>query len=307
MPTAMESIEKEYWLEVELQHPKGWSLGAESGVATKGFFRIDSRSSVKIELKWEKQTLEKRVSRKVQPVVIINRFIESYAKQFKKKPEVRDKGKTVVCGHNAYFTKWKNDTEVVTLSWICDDENKVFLVNYYLEPGEEWNKVADWLIPGIKCHTLENFWKYRLFGVEFKIPKEYKLFYRKLALGRPLMVFKSGNKILMLYWCYFARELLSKYKNLIEWSMREIPKEAKNIIKGFNIKKLKSDENGILTLEEKKRAGFLLSKIFTKVVKIWYDSSSNKIFVIGYLGPEGGLGDLKNLKESISFQIDWEG
>jgi hypothetical protein len=300
----MENLEKEYWLEVELQHPKGWSLTAEAGGITSGFFKISSKTSMKLDLKWEKQLTDKRMKPKIQPMLVINKFIENYAKKTRKKAEIYERGDAEVCGHKAYFARWKSDMDMVALSWVCDEEDKVFLINYYLEPGEEWGEIATWLIPGIVCHTSEKFWKYYLFGVEFKIPKGYKLYDRKLALGKPVMVFRNERRMLMLHWCYFAKEYLLKYKNLLEWTKKEIPKEVYVAIKGLNHKKLKSDETGKLTIVERKQSKFLRRGIIVKTVKIWYDADSNKIFLIGYSGPEANYDDLDKLEKSISFKME---
>lgn len=297
----MEELEKESWLEVELQHPKGWSLAAEAGGVTKGFLRIDSKTSQKLDVKWEKQITVKKIKPKIQPMLVINNFIEGYAKQLKKKAEIHERGNAEVCGHNAYFAKWWSGTDIVTLSWVCSDEEKVFLLNYYLEPGEKWEEVSTWLIPGIVCHTSERFWKYRLFGVEFKIPKEYKLFNRRLTLGRPVMVFKNGEKTLVLHWCYFAREYLSKYKNLLEWSKREIPKEVYSAIRDLNYNKLKPEESGRLIVEERGQSGLLGRRTIVKTVRIWHETAFNKIFLSGYSGPQENMDDLEELEKSINF------
>jgi hypothetical protein len=299
----MEALEKEYWLEVELQHPKGWSLGAGGGGITKGFFRIDSRTAIKIDVKWEKQSEEKRFKAKVQPVLVVNNFIEDYAKQFRKKTEVHEKGSVEICGHKAYFARWSSDTDIVTISWVCNDENKVFLLNYYLEPDEAWEKVAAWLIPGIVCHTQENFWKYCLFGVEFKIPKEYKFLTGKLTIGRPVLVFKGGENILVIHWCYFAKEFLSMYKDLLEWCKKEIPREVYVAIRGFSPLRLKPDELGKLLMVETERS-LIGRSARTRIVKVWHDTDSNRIFLIGYFGSQERIEDFDESEKSIKFRIE---
>lgn len=300
----MEELEKEYWLEVELQHPKGWSIGAVGGSLTSGFFRIDSRSAIKLDIKWERQSEEKRVKTRVQPVLVVNNFIEGYSRRARKKTEIYDKGSFEVCGHKAYFARWRNDAEIATISWICSEENKVFLLNYYFEPDEEWEKVVTWLIPGIVCHTPENFWKYCLFGVEFKIPKKYKFFTGKLTIGRPVLIFKSGENILVIHWCYFAREFLSMYENLFEWCKKEVPKEVHMMIVGFSPHKLKPDETGKLLVVETERRGIFSKVMRVRIVKIWHDSDSNRIFLVGYLGSQENIEDLDELEKSIKFQLD---
>ncbi len=303
----MENFERECWLEVELQHPKGWVLAAESGGVLNGYFRLDSKTSVKLEVKWEKQTVEKKIKPKVQPVIVINSFIEDYMTRLKKKgkAEVYKRGNVDVCNHNAYFARWLGNTDIVTLSWVCENENKVFLLNYYLEPGEEWENVISWLAPGFACHTPEKFWRYRLFGVEFKVPKEYALQNRKLLLGRPTIAFKNKGRTLMLYWSSFAKETLSKYKDLLEWSKKEVSREVQTFMKGLNYNKLKPDEKtGKMVVEDRERGGFLSSRKNIKTIRIWHDTVSNRIFLIGYSGPQENIIDLDELEESISFEPD---
>lgn len=303
----MEDFEKECWLEVELQRPKGWFLAAESGGVLDGYFRIDSKESVKLEVKWEKQTREKRVKTKVQPMIVINGFIENYMRKSKKrdKAEVYGRGNIEICSHNAYFVRWQADTETVTSSWVCENEKKVFLLNYYLEPNEEWENVVSWLIPGLVCHTPEEFWKYRLSGVEFKVAKGYALQNRKLLLGRPALVFKNKDKTLLIHWSYFAKETLFKYKgSLLEWSKKEIPKEVHSFMKGLSYNKLKSDEKtGKLVMEDMVRGAALIRRA-VKTMRIWHDSDSNRIFLVGYLGPKEDTGDLEELEASIKFELD---
>lgn len=302
----MEDFERECWLEVELQHPKGWVLAAESGGTLNGYFRIDSKTAAKIEVKWEKQSLEKKAKPKVQPIIVVNKFIENYENRVKKKgkAEVYERGSAKVCEHNAYFARWHGVTGIVTLSWVCENENKVFLLNYYLEPGEKWEDVASWLVPGMVCHTSEKFWRYRLFGVEFKVPRGYVLQNRKLLLGGPVLVFKNRDKIVLIHWSSFAKETLAKYRDLLEWSKREIPKEVHTTIKGLNYNKLKPDENtGKMVVEEAKRR-FLSGRRLVKKAKVWHDSGSNRIFLISYSGSQENIGDLEELEESIRFEPD---
>jgi len=302
----MEGFVKECWLEVELQHPQGWLLAAESGGMQDGYFRIDSKTAAKIEVKWEKQALERKTRTKVQPMIVINKFIENYMAKVKKKgkAEVYERGNARICEHNAYFARWRDTGDVVTLSWVCENENKVFLLNYYLEPGEKWEDVASWLIPGLVCHTPEKFWRYRLIGVEFKVPKGYALQTRKLLLGRPVVVFKTKNKMLLIHWSSFARETLAKYKSLVEWAKREVPREARTAMKGLNYGKLKPDEKtGKMMVEETGRA-FLSSKKTVKTLRIWHDSGSNRIFLTGYSGPQENISDLEELEKSIRFEPD---
>lgn len=299
-----ENLEKVCWLEVELKHPKGWSMTAEGGGITSGYLKIDSRTRTKIELKWEKIPVREEVKPGLQPPVLVNRLIDEQEKVLRKKrlkAEILEKSSVEVCGHKAYLVKWRGEVETISFSWICREESKVFIANYYLEPEEKIEDVKTWLIPSITCHTPEPYWRYRLFGVEFKVPKEYKLQYRKLAVGRPLMVFKN-SATLVIYWSYFAREILSNYGSLLQWSKKEIPGEVGKSIKGFNRDKLKPEEER-LSLEEKIRRGFGREPFIKKVV-IWYDSDSNKIFVLGYLGPKKDLELLDNVKKSIVFKLD---
>lgn len=301
----MENLERVCWLEVELRHPKGWSMTAEGGGITNGYLKIDSRIRTKIELKWERLSTKKEAKLELQPPVLVNRFIEEQERKLKKKKlkvEILEKSSVEVCGHKAYLVRWQGEVETLSFSWICREEIKTFLVSYYLEPGEKIEDVKNWLIPSITCHTSESYWKYRLFGVEFKIPKEYKLQYRKLVIGKPLMVFRN-SATLVIYWSYFAREILSNYGSLLQWSKREIPGELERAMKGLNRDKLKLEEGERLSLEEKVYIGFG-KEPFVKKIVIWHDSNSNKIFVLGYLGPREGLELLNDVEKSIVFKPD---
>jgi len=302
----MENLERVCWLEVELQHPKGWSMTAEGGGVNNGYLKIDSRTKTKIELKWERLSVKEGAKPELQPPVLVNRLIEEQEKKLKKKKiktEILERGSVEVCGHKAYLIRWRGEVEALSFSWICREEIKIFLANYYLEPGEKLEDVKNWFIPSIICHTPDTYWRYRLFGVEFKIPKEYKLNYRKLVIGKPLMVFRNEATI-AIYWTYFAREILSNYGSLFQWSKKEIPGEFEKAIKGLNRDKLKLDENkSMMFLEEKVHTGLGREPLAKKVI-IWYDSNSNKIFVLGYLGPREGLESLNSVKESIVFKPD---
>ncbi|MGB9718037.1 MAG: hypothetical protein ACPL4E_06300 [Thermoproteota archaeon] len=302
----MEEFEKEYWLEVELQHPKGWVLAAESGGMLDGYFRIDSKTTAKLEVKWEKQASERKPRTKVQPMIVINKFIEDYMTRAKRrgKAEVYERGSARICEHNAYFARWRDIGDIVTISWVCENESKVFLLNYYLEPGEKWEDVASWLVPGFICHTPEKFWRYRLIGVEFNVPKGYSLQTRKLLLGKPIVVFKTRDRTLLIHWSTFARETLAKYRNLAEWAKKEVPKEVRTVMKGLNYDRLKLDEKtGKMVVEETGRE-FFGGKKTVKTSRVWCDSDSNRIFLTGYSGPQESISDLEELEKSIRFKPD---
>jgi len=289
---------------VEFIYPRDWTIAAESGGMAEAYMRIDSPKAPKIEIKWERI----KKGAKIYPHTIVNNFIETYKKNAKRKTkvEILESGTLRVCDHKAVFTRWKAESEVITLAWICNEENKAFLLGYYLEPGEQWTDISSWLAPGIVCHTASEYWSYRLLGTEFKIRKGYWISKRTLMVGKVTLLFKNKDGAsLLLHWSSFARELLAKHQDLVKWFRRDGPKEVKEVIKTVPGDKLKINEAGNeATFESKDSKGLIVRKVIHEALRMWHDQTNNRIFLTCYSGPESTFSDLELLEKSITVEIE---
>lgn len=293
------------WLEVEFECPKGWTIAAESGGLTEAYMRIDSKTAPKFEIKWERI----KKGAKIYPHTIVDNFIETYKKKSvkrKTKVEILESDSLKVCEHKAVFTRWKALAEAVTMAWVCNEENKAFLLGYYLEPGEQWASVASWLVPGIVCHTANDYWRYRLLGTEFKVKKGYWISKRVFMVGKVTLLFKNRDGAsLLLHWSSFAKELLAKNQNLIKWFRREGPKEVKEVIKDVSGDKLRLSDIGSEAFFEKELSkGLMMKKVIREALRLWHDSTNNRIFLTCYSGPEDTFKDLEFLEGSIVVELE---
>lgn len=289
---------------MEFNYPRDWTIAAESGGLAEAYMRIDSPRAPKIEIKWERI----KKGTKIYPHTIVNNFIETYKKNAKRKTKVEiiESGTLKVSDHKAVFTRWRAEMEAVTLAWICNEENKAFLLGYYLEPGEQWMDIASWLAPGIVCHTADDYWRCRLLGTEFKIRKGYWISKRVLMVGKVTLLFKNKDgAALLLHWSSFAKELLAKNQDLVRWFKRDGPKEVKEVIKTIPEDKLKVNEVGNeATFDKQVSKGLLMRKAIRENLRIWHDQVNNRIFLTCYSGPESKFSDLEALESSIMVEIE---
>ena len=199
------------WLEVSFKVPSNWELVADSGGITEAYIRIDSPSSVKLELKWE------RVKKKVSdffPYLTLDNYIKAVVKDTKQKAsqKILEKGNAKVNDHKAAFYRWQiGSSNFVTLSWICEPESKVFLLQYTLDQGEDKSSILPEIIKSILCHNNKDFYSFEIFDVSFKVPKDFHLSRRKLAIGKAELYFLGQDSKALVSWISLASYQIKKY------------------------------------------------------------------------------------------------
>jgi len=272
------------WLEVSLKVPSDWELVADSGGITEAYMRIDSPSNVKLELKWE------RVKKKVPdffPYLTLDNYIKSITKDSKQKvnPKILEKGNAKVNDHKAAFYRWQfGSSNFVTLSWICEPESKVFLLQYTLDEGEDKSSLLPEIVKSVLCHTNESFYPFEIFGVSFEIPKEFHLFKRKLAIGKAELYFMSQDSKILVNWIGLANYQIKKYGSLGNAVLNLMSDAVKACDSDFSslLKTIKSTDN-FISLEKTNYSSIpVLGKTTFLSLDVKLDETSNKILLVAF-------------------------
>lgn len=270
------------WLETSLQIPDDWDLITESGGINEAYMRFDSVDRIRMELKWERT--KKRGE--AMPLLTIDGYIKEVTKSTKSKTpaSVVEKGNAKVAGHKAYYSMWKlEDASFITTCWLCPDEGKMVLVQYFLAPGESKSDLFEDILRGIECHTEGDFYNYRLLGARFQVPKGYQISARKILVGRVKTSFLHVDSALYLSWVGMAREQLKKHTTIGRFfkSIEESDVKSTGAI-GSLAKKVKDEDEEIDLRSIVNPTVPFLSKPKHCRLKVSFDESFNKLFTSGY-------------------------
>lgn len=272
------------WLEVSLKVPSDWELVADSGGITEAYMRIDSPKSVKLELKWE------RINKKVSdffPYLTLDNYIKSITKDSKQKVshKVLEKGNAKVNEHKAAFYRWQfGSSNFVTLSWICEPESKIFLLQYTLDKGEDKSSLLPEIVKSILCHNDESVYLFEIFGVSFRIPKEFHLSKRKLAIGKAELYFLSQDSKILIAWVGLANYQIKKYGFLGKAVSNLMSEAVKSCDGDFSslLKAIKPTDN-FISLEKTNHPLLpILGKAKFLSLDVKLDEFSNKIFLVAF-------------------------
>jgi len=270
------------WLETSLQVPDDWDLIAESGGINEAYMRFDSVDRIRMELKWERT--KKRGE--AMPLLAVDGYIKEVTKsaKAKKSANVVEKGNAKVAGHKAYYNMWElKDEWFITTCWLCPDEGKMFLVQYFLAPGENKSDRFEEILRGVECHMEGDFYNYRLFGARFQTPKGYQLSARKILVGRVRTSFVHVDSMLYLSWVGMAKEQLKKHETIGRFFKSVEAPDVRSMggIGSLANKVKEEDEEVDLHSITKPMVPFL-SKPKHCRLKVSFDENSNKLFTSGY-------------------------
>jgi len=271
------------WLEVRLKIPDDWELTAESGGLNDAYMRFNSIEKIKMEVRWE------HVKKKGEalPYTAIENFLKSVVKSSKEKAatKVTEKGNAKVAGHRAAYYIWSmKDARYVTMSWLCQDEGKLMLLQYGLEEAEAKEELFEEILKNISCHTDLDSYEYEVLGVSFKAPKGYHLTKRKIMLGKVYLFFTKEGSQLYVCWSGLAKEQLRNYKGLGNFFLSMEAGDVRTMGKGMSelLKKVKTNDMSIELESVSKGMIPVISKEKVNFLRVYLDESSNRIFTVAF-------------------------
>jgi len=270
------------WLEMSMVVPDDWDLVAESGGLAEAYMKFDSVDRTRMELKWERT--KKRGE--ALPLLALDGYIKEVTKSMKNKKllNVIEKGNARVSDHRASYSLWTiQDESFITACWLCPNEGKLVLVQYFLAPGETKSDQFEEILREVQCHTDGDFYSYRLFGVKFQVPKDYRLSTRKILVGRVRASFVHGSSLLYFSSVGLAKEQLKKHKTLGRFFNSSEASEVRKMAGiGALAKKVKDTDEVIDLSQASKGTIPFISGARRNRLKISLDEAFNKVFIAGY-------------------------
>jgi len=276
------------WQGLELQVPEDWIFSVESGGQRQGFFRLASSSS-SFELKWEKMEKKKKFSLET----VVDKLIKKLRKT-DKKLKLLKKGSEEVFGHNALYFHFESEYKGYGTAWYCDKGEKVFLGLFAFKPEcKEARLTFKRCLDSIKCHALDDWNTWALFGFSFKTPSKLELMERKFLVGHTtLVLFKEEahpfctekKEVFFQYWSPANVKFEETYKDLEKWFEEFYEKEFKKRYSGKmkkeRFRSVKINGHQAKTLTATIKRGLVSQNIIKNSTHMWYCPETNRIYAL---------------------------
>jgi len=274
------------WQGFELQVPEDWSVIVESGSQRQGFVRLASTSS-SFEFKWEK--MEKKKEFSIESVV--NNLIEKLQKSDKNLKLLR-KGSSEVFSHNALYFHFESEYNGYGTAWYCDKGEKLFLGIFTFKPEYKQARLTfNRCLGSLKCHTLDDWNTWALFGFSFKTPSKFELMDRKFLVGHTTLVLsreelhpfcKEKAEAFFQYWSPANVKFEETYNDLEKWFEefyeKELGKRYKVKKEGF--RSLKINGHPAKTLTSTTKRGLVSQTVSKNSTHMWYCPETNRIYAL---------------------------
>ncbi len=276
------------WQGFELQVPEDWNFSVESGSQRQGFIRLASISS-SFELKWEKMEKKKKFSLES----LVDKLIEKLQKS-DKKLKLLKRGSSEVFGHNALYFHFESGYKGYGTAWYCDKGEKIFLGLFTFKPEYKQARLTfQRCLGSLKCHTLDEWNTWTLFGFSFKTPSKFELMERKFLVGHTTLALsreelhpfcREKTEAFFQYWGPANVKFEETYNDLEKWFEEFYEKELKKRYKG----KMKKEEFQSLkiyghpaeTLTSTTKRGLVSQTTSKNGTHMWYCPETNRIYAL---------------------------
>lgn len=276
------------WQGFELQVPEDWSFIVESGSQRQGFVRLASISS-SFELKWGK--MEKKKEFSIESVT--DKLIEKLQKS-DKNLKLLSKGSSKVFGHNALYFHFESEYKGYGTAWYCDKGEKVFLGLFTFKPEYKQARLTfNRCLSSLKCHTLDEWNTWALFGFSFKTPSKFELMDRKFLVGHATLALSKEElhpfcaektEAFFQYWSPANVKFEETYNDLEKWFEEFYEKEFKKRYKGKMEKEgfqsLKINGHPAKTLTSTTKRGLVSQTVSKNSTHMWYCPETNRIYAL---------------------------
>jgi len=276
------------WQGFELQTPEDWNFSVESGGQRQGFVRLASFSS-SFELKWEK--MEKK--RKFSIESVVDNLIKKLQKS-DKNLKLLKKGSSEVFGHNALYFHFESEFEGYGTAWYCDKGERVFLGLFSFKPEYKQARLTFTRCLGsLKCHTLDDWNTWSLFGFSFRTPSKFGLMERKFLVGHTTLSFYKEEphpfciektEAFFQYWSPANVKFEETYNDVKKWFEKfyekELKKRYKVKMKKERFRSLKINGHPAKTLPFTTKRGLVSQNISRNSTHMWYCPETNRIYAL---------------------------
>lgn len=212
------------WHGISLKVPADWSLVGVSGDEKKGYFRVDSPVASTLEVRWQ------AVMEKSPDLMVRARQFLSELERGCRKKKIRFTSKLKQdkdAGNNVRFN-WQSDRLGQGRLLYCEECDRIIIAQIVSARDDNVSHVAPVILDSIRDHRGDGLVDWALYGLEFAVPKGYRIEKQTLMSGYLSLEFKERAKRLFVERWGLAETLTSK-DSLEQWYR----KDACPDIKGF--------------------------------------------------------------------------
>lgn len=221
------------WQGITLKAPDDWSLVGVSGDEKKGYFQVDGPISSVLQVKWS-PALGKRPDLMAKA----REFLSSLEKSRKRQK------------FSSTLKEDKRDENVVNFGWraeqlgqgrliYCPECDRVVIAQIVSTRDENVSGIAPLILGSLSDHRVDGWATWALYGLEFMVPRNYRIEKNVFMSGYLCLSFRNGQKTITVERWGLANTLLNEYE-MEDWYR----KDAQPDIKGYRVKLERATVNG---------------------------------------------------------------
>lgn len=298
MPDAKKGDWKLFaWEGLQLEVPSDWDLGALSGDARKGNFRLDDEHLARLEAHWERG----RPRTDLAPVA--ERHIAGLKKAADKQKlpfscEAED-SIALPEGVEAKCFSWKSDVRAYSLLAFCPECRRVSLVRVIAKRGERLRPVAARVFASFACHACGGAVPWAVYGIRLEVPERFRLENHTLNVQRIELEFEDGPGRAAASRFNLA-EISLRGKSLRQWLAEVYEKPLKDLRLEAADEEFRGHESVRLAGRPKGLANRVLrSRGMRFAGRVWRCDQEDKIFVVRWRSRESKLQEFEAFAESV--------
>jgi hypothetical protein len=215
------------WQGLTIGVPQDWNIGAIGGEGDEGYLRIDSTVMPRVEIKWAKPQGSVDIKR------IVDKYLTEVSRSRKRNaPEVTvernikllSKGKRKKSSLECF--SWHGDIEGYGAAWYCKDCGRTIIAQVMGTQDEDTKALAERILMGVEDHPEGESARWATYGLDFAIPKDFKLEGQKLMSGLVELWFKRDTETIRVSRWGMAGVAL-RGTNLGDWTIKQHWKRLK--------------------------------------------------------------------------------
>lgn len=213
------------WQGITLKAPEDWSLVGVSGDDKKGYFQVDGPISSALQVKWSPA-----LGKKPDLMARAREFLSTLEKS-RKKQKFSSTVKEDKRDENSVNFAWRAEQLGQGKLTYCPDCDRVVIAQIVSTRDDNVSGIAPMILGSLSDHGEIGWSTWALYGLEFAVPKNYKIEKNVFMSGYLCLAFKSGQKTITVERWGLANILLSE-NEMTEWYR----KDALPDIQGYRVK-----------------------------------------------------------------------
>lgn len=288
MPEPMATVA---WHGVSVTVPADWSLVGVSGDEKKGYLRIDSPIASALEVRWS------AAQGKAPDLMVKGReFLSNLEKSCRKNKTKFDKKiRPDADDPDTVVFSWRADRVGQGFLRYCGKCDRVIIAQMLMDREEKVSHLIPTILASLRDHREDDRTDWGLYGLEFSVPRGYRIDKQSLMSGYLSLSFKHRASTLVVERWALASTLLSS-DSMEQWYRKDVVPD----IKGYRVQIAEEVIHGHAGLRIEGRRGGIRQAVRALVYSLtlhphpafltgyaWYCRESNRLFAVRATHTEG--------------------